>query len=155
MQLKPCRRSSSQSGFTLIEVLVAVLIVSVGVLGVAGLQLLSLQNNTSAMFRTQAIQGAYDIMDRARANRGQNYSLAMDANTPNAAVNCEAANCNPQQMRNFDLNVWRTALANDLPLGTGAVEMAGGRMTVTVRWQDTRNPNAAPLEIAVTTQISI
>ncbi len=149
--LRPNKR---QGGFSLIEVLVAVLIVSVGVLGVAGLQLLSLQNNTSAMYRTQAIQSAYDIMDRARANRGEDYSIAIDANPPNAP-NCMTQNCNPGQMRNFDLAAWREALANDLPDGTGSVVMNNSAMTVTVRWQDTRNPAAAPLEISVTSQVSI
>lgn len=148
------RRRSSQGGFTLIEVLVAVLIVSVGVLGVAGLQLLSLQNNTSALFRTEAIQSAYDIMDRARANRFEDYSLAMDDDAP-AAPNCMAQNCSPVQMRRFDLAAWREALADNLPEGTGAVERDGGRMTVTVRWQDSRDPDADPLEIALTSLLTL
>lgn len=148
------RDRSTQSGFSLIEVLVAVLIVSVGVLGVAGLQLLSLQNNTSAMFRTQAVQGAYDIIDRARANRGQDYSIAMDDDAPNAP-NCTTQDCTPAQMRAFDLAEWRTALEADLPDGTGSVESDDGVMTVTVRWQDSRNPDVDPLEVAVTTRIAI
>ncbi len=148
------RQGGRQSGFTLIEVLVAVLIVSVGVLGVAGLQLLSLQNNTSAMFRTQAIQGAYDILDRARANSDQDYSLAMDA-APGGGPDCAAQDCSPLQMRNYDLREWREALAAVLPEGGGSVVVTGGAMTVTVRWQDTRNPNAAPLDVAVTSQLRI
>lgn len=149
------RRSSRQSGFTLIEVLVAVLIVSVGVLGVAGLQLLSLQNNTSAMYRTQAIQSAYDIIDRARANRDVVYAIGLEDNPPQNPRDCESNICSPQQMRNFDIAGWREELADTLPDGTGAVAYAGGVMTVTVRWQDTRNPAAAPLEVAVTTQINV
>ncbi|MCC5885419.1 MAG: type IV pilus modification protein PilV [Gammaproteobacteria bacterium] len=149
------RRRFQQSGFSLIEVLVAVLIVSVGVLGVAGLQLLSLQNNTSAMFRTQAIQSAYDIMDRARANRDIVYAIGMEDNPPQNPPNCETTICSPQQMRNFDIAEWRADLADTLPNGTGAIAYTGGVMTVTVRWQDTRNPAAAPLEVAVTTQINV
>jgi len=148
------RRRSSQGGFSLIEVLVAVLIVSVGVLGVAGLQLLSLQNNTSALFRTQAIQSVYDIMDRSRANRGQDYTLDMDDDAP-TAPNCMTQNCSPVQMRSFDLAAWRESLAENLPEGNGAVDMDGGRMTVTVQWQDTRNSDVDPLEIAVTTLLTL
>ncbi len=143
---------SRQGGFSLIEVLVAVLIVSVGVLGVAGLQLLSLQNNTSAMYRTQATQAAYDIMDRARANRGQNYSIAIDANAP-SDPGC-GTNCSPAAMRALDLIEWREQLAEILPEGTGSVAMNAGSMTVTVRWRDTRNPDAAPLELTVSSQVA-
>ena len=146
-------KSRSQKGFSLIEVLVAVLIVSVGVLGVAGLQLLSLQNNTSAMYRTQAVQSAYDIMDRARANRGQDYSIGIE-DAPPADPAC-GTDCGPAAMRSRDLIDWRAELATALPEGTGSVVMNGGTMTVTVRWQDTRNPAAAPLELAVTSQVSI
>lgn len=152
------RRSSrsappASAGFSLIEVLVAVLIVSVGVLGVAGLQLISLQNNTSAMFRTQAFQAAYEIIDRARANPGQDYSIALADAAP-AANDCTAADCTPAQMRDFDLNTWLTDLSTPgtgLPNGDGAYAVAGGVTTVTVQWQDERNPAAGPLSITVTT----
>lgn len=148
------RRRSRQGGFTLIEVLVAILIVSVGILGVAGLQLVSLQNNTSALYRTQAIQSAYNIMDRVRANRDQDYSIDMDDDAP-VAPNCLALSCSQAQMRDFDLADWRNALADDLPEGTGSVEMDAERMTVTVQWQDSRNADAAALEMAVTTQLTL
>lgn len=130
------------------------LIVSVGVLGVAGLQLLSLQNNTSAMFRTQAIQSAYDIMDRARANQGVDYSIGIGDAAPVNPPDCVAGSCDPAQMRTFDLGEWRAQLAATLPSGTGSVVLTSGSMTVTIRWQDTRTANAAPLEVAVTSQIN-
>lgn len=147
-------QAHSQAGFSLIEVLVAVLVISVGVLGVAGLQLLSLQNNTSAMFRTQGIQSAYDIMDRARANQGVDYSIGIDDAAPVNPPDCVAAACDPGQMRTFDLAEWRAQLAATLPAGTGSIVLATGSMTVTIRWQDTRTADAAPLEVAVTSQIN-
>ncbi len=67
-------------GFSLLEVLIAIIIVSTGVLGIAGLQVMSLQNKTSALFRTQANQLAYDILDRARANPTADYSIDMTTN---------------------------------------------------------------------------
>lgn len=148
------RARSGQSGFSLIEVLVAVFIMSVGVLGAAGLQLASLQNNTSAMFRTQAGQSISKIMDLARANRGQDYSLAIDADAP-TAPNCMSQACSPTQLRDFDLQLWRGELAATLPLGTGAIDMNGGLVTVTIRWQDSRNPAAAPLEVSAASQVPL
>ena len=142
----------AESGFSLIEVLVAILILGVGVLGVAGLQLLSLQNNTSAMYRTQAVQSAYDIIDRARANRAEAYNIAIDDDAPTAS-NCVTSTCSRTEMRNFDLAAWRAALETTLPEGTGGIETSGGVVTVTVRWQDTRDPNAELLDIAISTGI--
>lgn len=141
-----------QAGFSLIEILVAVLIVSVGVLGVAGLQLLSLQNNTSAMFRTQAFYAAYDILDRARANPGQDYSIAMDDDPP-AAEECTSTDCSPSEMRDYDQATWLAELAATLPDGDGEVDVSSGTTTVTVRFQDDRAPNAAPLDVSVSTSM--
>lgn len=147
------RRSNRlQSGFSLIEILVAVLIVSVGVLGVAGLQLLSLQNNTSAMFRTQAFQAAYGIIDRARANPGEDYSIDMDADPP-TAEDCTTTDCSRTEMRDYDLASWLEELAATLPNGDGEVDVSGGTTTVTVRWQDDRDPDASPLDVSVETSM--
>ena len=58
-----------QSGFTLLEILVAMLVLAIGLLGLAGLTTSSMRNNLSASHRTQATWMAYDIVDRMRANR--------------------------------------------------------------------------------------
>ena len=154
---RPRRPPRGGAGFSLIEILVAVLIISVGVLGVAGLQLISLQNNTSAMYRTQAFQAAYEIIDRARANPDQDYSIALADDAPAVALDlCEglAANCTPAQMADYDLATWLNALGTGptgLPGGDGEVAVAGDNITVTVQWLDDRNPASAPLSINVTT----
>ncbi len=146
------RRRSA--GFSLIEVLVAVLIVSVGVLGVAGLQLVSLRNNTASMFRTQAFQASYEIIDRARANPEQDYSIAIDDPVP-AFDDCTAQECTPAQMRTFDVATWLTQVQNDLPAGDAEIVFDAGTstLTVTVRWQDDRNPAAGTLDVTVTTSL--
>lgn len=149
-------RRRASAGFSLIEILVAVLIISVGVLGVAGLQLVSLQNNTSAMFRTQAFQSAYEIIDRKRANPDQDYSIALADPIPAAPPDCEGADCTPAQMRTYDLATWLTDLdgpPNGLPGGDGEVVDAGGVITVTVQWRDERDPAALPLSVDVTTTL--
>ena len=58
-------------GFTLLEILVALLVLSIGLLGLAGLQTFSLRNNHSAFLRSQAVVLAYDALDRLRSNRDQ------------------------------------------------------------------------------------
>jgi len=65
-----------QSGFTLLEVLVAILVLSIGLLGLAGLMASSIRNNHSAYQRTQATWLAYDMIDRMRVNRANAITSA-------------------------------------------------------------------------------
>jgi type IV pilus assembly protein PilV len=139
-----------QGGFSLIEVLVAVLIVSVGILGVAGLQLVALQNNTSAMFRTQAFQLGYDIIDRARANPGETYDVALADDAP-VANDCTAGTCTTAQMRDWDVASWLGDVAAALPNGDGSIVTNAGTTTVTIQWVDDRG--GQPLDVSVTTTL--
>lgn len=119
-------------GLTLIEVLVAVLILSIGLLGLAGLQTLSLRSNHSAYLRSQATILAYDIADRMRANRqpalSGSYNIALKS-TPATGSSIAA----------IDLQEWKLALGALLPSGDGSIEIVGGNLTVTVSWNDERD----------------
>lgn len=96
----------------MIELLVAVLVMGIGVLGITGLQMVSLQNNRGALVRAEAVQLAYDIIDRIRANPGVNYGgLALGA-APPAATNCFANDCTEAQMAVFDQAAWKCSLGN-------------------------------------------
>src|SRR5262245_64878000 len=95
-------QSRRAKGFSMIELLVAVLVVGIGVLGATGLQMVSLQQNRGAAQRSVAVQLAYDIMDRIRANPNGNYGgLALGA-APPAAPNCLGGACSQAQMVSFD-----------------------------------------------------
>lgn len=127
-----------QLGTSLIEILVTVLIVSFGLLGVAGVVSNGLKNNHSSYGRTQASILAADIVDRMRANRTDAESVAAPYNlTVTAATPATAASAPVAQQ---DLIAWRTAIAATLPAGTGAVNVdaATKKVTVTVRWDDSR-----------------
>ena len=63
-----------QNGFSMIEILVSVLILGIGLLGVAGVQLLSVQQTSNANVRSQATIVAQDVAERIRANGGANIS---------------------------------------------------------------------------------
>jgi len=132
---------NKQGGFSLIEVLVAVVVLSVGLLGLAGLQTNSLRNNHSAYLRTQGAVLVGDIIERMRANynaavTGGRYNLAYAASV--TAAGCSTA-CTDSQVAADDLARWRTYV-EQLPGGESQVNVtAAGVATVSVRWSDTRN----------------
>lgn len=116
------RRMDRQSGFSLIEVLVAVIVLSIGLVGVAGLQAVSLKNNQSAFMRSQASALAYDLADRMRANvPGANANM-YDPTAKAATANCKTSTgCTTQQMAQNDLYEWNAAITTYLPDGEGFV----------------------------------
>lgn len=130
-----------QQGFTLIEVMVAVVVLAVGLLGLAGLQATSLRFNDSAYQRSQATALAYDMADRMRANR----SVALQAGSPynidfEASPNCVSGLTPTGTLVTQDIAAWRNALACVLPSGTGSIVRQGTTsiFTISVRWNDRR-----------------
>ncbi|MEZ5516489.1 MAG: type IV pilus modification protein PilV [Gammaproteobacteria bacterium] len=111
-----------QHGSTMIEVLVALLIFSFGLLGMAALQSSSIVANQSAYFRTQAISYANDMADRMRANIRGVTSSSYDDVTGTSTGSCyTASNCTPAQMAANDVFEWNAAIAAALPGGAAVV----------------------------------
>ena len=143
--------SGHQHGMTLLEVLIALLVLSIGLLGMAGLQATSIRNSQSAYMRSQASILAYDAIDRMRANQAAAVSAANPyaltlATTPGTPVNCNTSNCTTANLTAFDLYEWTQTLANELPNGDGSISRAivGGRtiFSVIVQWDDTHGVGA-------------
>ena len=130
------------NGFTMIEVLVAIFVLAIGLLGLAGLQANSLKNNTSAYTRTQAQLLAYDMLDRMRSNlqgvTNGNYDDLL-ATTP-TDPNCAGTGCSVAQLAQHDAYSWSAQLAQTLPSGVGQVSGngKGSIFTITVMWDDER-----------------
>ena len=107
-----------QAGSTLIEVLISLLIFSGGMLGIAGVQGVSLRANQAAYYRTLATTYTQDIVERMRAN-----TAGVDAGNYNniagaATANCfTATGCNRAQMAAQDVLDWKAAIAAAMPLG--------------------------------------
>lgn len=137
--------AARMQGFTLVEVLVALLIAGIGLLGMAALHLSGLRSVETAYQRSLATLAANDLLERMRANadavRAGNYTTGYGA-AATASTDCESTSCSGAQMAAFDLARWKTSLAV-LPAGDGKVELSGTRITVTVRWDQSRAGDGA------------
>ena len=113
---------AGQSGFTLVEILIALLVLSIGLLGLAGLQTAGLRANHSANLRTQATLLAYDMTDRMRANREGYEDGDYDDPTAQQHSDCgTVSGCTPAQMAAQDRYEWDERVAEALPQGEGVV----------------------------------
>ncbi len=150
---RPCapggvRISQTQQGFTLLEILVSIVVLSIGLLGLAALQVVSLNNNQTAYYRSIATQQAYDIADRIRANRTGNYN-ALDATIP-TDPDCFTNVCTTAQMVTADHAQWNTSNQRLLPAGSGTVTGAAGIFTITVSWSE-KSPTGSAIQTFITT----
>jgi type IV pilus assembly protein PilV len=112
----------SSRGFTMVETLVTVLVASIGLLGLAKLNALGMQNNQSAYWRTQATYLAYDMADRMRANDVGITAGSYDQPSATYTSSCfTTAGCSESQMAQSDFYQWKNTVAALLPNGTGMV----------------------------------
>jgi type IV pilus assembly protein PilV len=132
--------ASAQSGFSMLEVLVTLVVLSTGLLGTANLQVEALRGNQGAYLASLAAQQAQDMAERMKTNPAgvaANQYDQLDASIPAAPVNCQSADCTPAQLALFDHNSWNTSNQALLPSGAGQVsEISDGIFLVGVRWHD-------------------
>ena len=132
------KTAHKQQGFSLVEVLIAMVIMSVGMLGIAGLYVQSLQAGRTSMFRHHAVHLAGDVADRIRANPTGGIAY-MGAGSNN---NCVAANydCDIVEMARNDVWLWQQQAVNTLPNGTVTVTfddtVVPPNYTVVVGWDE-------------------
>jgi type IV pilus assembly protein PilV len=140
------RSSRAGRGFTLIEILVTLVLISVGLLGVAALQLRTLRANKESYVRSQAGVLAADILDRMRANpsafRNGEYDVTWNGTSaPAPATGSGSSSTSPSGPRAVaDLTAWQTAINNTLPgdadTVAGRIVRANNVVTVTIRWSE-------------------
>jgi type IV pilus assembly protein PilV len=138
----PPQSTHASAGFSLIEVLVALVVLSVGLLGLAALQTNAVGFNHDAYLRSQATILAYDIADRIRANRQEAISEAYDSVFATTLPACNAAVAGTVVQQ--DIAAWRRALVCALPGGNGQIDWdtAAEILTIAVRWD--KHPGAVP-----------
>lgn len=138
------RARNFQGGFSLVEVLVALLIVSMGLLGIVALQSLALRNTGSSMERSQAVIQTYSYLDVLRANRDQALISALDMD-----LTCDPENLpeSQEEQRKWIANLHLTLG----PESCGMVEcLGGGNCSITVQWNDTRAEGGVEAQQLVT-----
>jgi len=126
----------SQVGMTLIEVLVSVLILAVGLLGAALIQLKALKYADSSRMTSQASFIAYDMLDRIRANSGADYSWGQLESAP---VNTVMASVRDLDLHDFEANILGFAGES----AKGSVSINQREVTVSISWDDSRGANAS------------
>ncbi len=138
----PSRRQKNlikrAGGFSLVEVLIALIILSVGMLGIAGLYVHSMQAGRTSLFRHHAVTLAGDVADRIRANP----RAAIAYSQAGANNNCVdgGIDCTPLQMAGNDVFLWDQQAADTLPNGTVTVDFDNAVLPptyqITVAWDE-------------------
>jgi type IV pilus assembly protein PilV len=153
-------RRPAQAGFTMVEVLVALVVLAIGLLGIAGLLLKSLQSGRTATYRTQAINLAADLADRIRMNRtaiGGYATLFGDVEVEEPA--CDGTGgCTDVELAATDLFRWKATLAQVLPNGQGQVVVTPplgtgepNNYVITVQWTEVGEVAAVTFQIGFQT----
>jgi len=148
----------ANSGFTIIEALIAAAVLAVGMLGNATMLLHSLQTNRLALQRTQAVAMAADMADRIRANRAAAASFALAAGTmlAPAAKSCNAAHpCSPSDVAAVDSSEWQQSVMLALPGARTSITVApaastaANLYTITIDWVQAGDGAIASISLTV------
>lgn len=154
---------ASQRGTTMLEVLIAILVLSFGLLGFAGLQAASLRYNQTAQLRSLAVQQAHDIASRMRANqRGafqdfyalqQTYGAITTPAPPSTPCSDTVGGCTPQAMATLDIQQWNWTNSQILPGGKGAIAgNANVGFVVTIMWLESELDSQASAALQIDPQ---
>lgn len=138
------------SGFSILENLIALVILAFGMMSIVGMLLISHKTSSSSYLKQQAVQASYDIIDRIRTNN--QTAIAGGYNTNNLTTggapvlptapspNCATTTCSASQLASYDLWVWLTQNLTQLPNGSGSITTSptgsNTQLIVTVQWDD-------------------
>lgn len=135
------RSMKSNAGFGMIEILVSLLVLAIGLLGLASLQTTGLTQSSETRNRSQAILLADDMFERIRANRDSinSYAVAAAGTAPTCNRAFKVANTNVVA---DDIAEWQNSLGCLLPGGNGTVQISAGVATIDITW-NTNTGNSA------------
>lgn len=137
---RPISFPRAQRGLSMIEVLISVLVLALGLMGMAAMQALALRGGQSSLESSQAVMAANSIIEAMRANRANAASYVFDG-----TVNCASVPAAGLSLATWDIHQWtvqlKTAIGND-PADPGTcgsiAQVGGGVYEITVQWDDRR-----------------
>lgn len=147
-------RNSLQRGISLIESLVAIVVMALGIFGIMGVQMRTLADTQTGVRRAQAIRLIEDLSERVRANPNAmgtagDYAIAWDATlgSPNSCLIDDfiASNCTPAQLTAFDRDRWIRSVRANLPLGDASIFISDSdprQLGVMVSWRQNEREGA-------------
>lgn len=130
-----------QQGISLIESLIAMVVMALGILGIVGVQMRTLTDTQSGVRRAQAIRLIDDLGERLQNNPDALNNLATYTTSPRAGTDCAATACTPAQLAAFDIRQWRLNVTAALPEGSATVFVPKGgarQLGVMVGWNESR-----------------
>lgn len=129
---------SVQNGFSLLEVLISVVVLSIGLLGVAALQTNAVRYNASAHLRSIAISQMGDIIDRMEAN-SSGLASGYYNNVSGVGTKPNCTTCSSSQIAARDIYQWNYSNSLLLPSGQGTIQRNGSLLRITIRWDNDRS----------------
>jgi type IV pilus assembly protein PilV len=152
MNISSLRR---QRGITLIESLVAIVVMALGIFGIMGVQMRTLAETQTGVRRAQAIRLTEDLSERLRVSPNallslKDYESGYDKKGSDlTATNCSSAVCTPAEQTKYDLKQWITTVQQTLPGGQASIFLAPGETTdanrrqlgVIIAWRENERAN--------------
>ncbi|KOR28301.1 hypothetical protein TI04_11325 [Achromatium sp. WMS2] len=130
------------AGFTIIEILIALMILSVGVLGAMSLQITAIKMSAVSGYRARAVDLSYAILDIIRAS---DDISAYAVTKPNPIPTCSTNLVPSGNIVEQDVEAWQNNIACSLPSGVGSITVSGRTVTVTIEWDQSREENSSSL----------
>ncbi len=142
-------KEASVQGFSLIEVMITLMVIAVGLLGIAGLQLAGIRYTHQANLRYQAALQANNMAERISAN-GAGVALGAYNRISGLATDpgCSQTTCTPAQIAQLDTYEWNSRNAAVLPSGMGRVNGNGNHslFTITITWIEMGAKGSSPVQ---------
>ena len=131
---------ANSEGFSLMEVLISMIIISFGMLGLAKLQLNAMVEVQSASYANKAASFAQQMTEIIASNPSALNSYQLSSNQQiTLLINCQANNCTSSELAKHDIKLWQVNVSKSLPSGQAEIKTSANQVKVIVRWDQNRN----------------